>query len=253
MFGLPAGEALWWANEVRTYSLFLLAVAALIAIVASWTQLRMQDVLSAEKDEAVRQDQLEAETQIAGARTEAEKAREAAAHAGAEAAKANEGAARANAVAAKAAERAAALENEAAQARVEHERLKTQLAWRALTPETVEKLKAGLAASRRGTVLIAYTANDPEALMFAIQIREAFSDSGNWEVRAQARTFGRAVTFEVHIPGPDNDIVVGIRNAFKAADINFHTAKLPPPDQPTTFRGKAPEATIMVGSKPPPF
>ena len=253
MFGLPAGEALWWASEVRTYSLLLLAVAALIAIAASWTQIRLQDVLAADKDEAVRQDQLDAETQIAGARAEAEKAREAAARADADAAKAAEGAARASAVAAKAAERAATLENDAAQARAEHERLKARLAWRVLTPEAAEKLKTSLAAARRGSVLIAYTANDPEALLFAIQLRQAFSDSGEWEVRAQARTFGRALTFEVHIPGPDNDVVTGIRDAFKAAEINFHTAKLPTPDQPVTFRGKAPDATIMVGSKPPPF
>jgi len=134
---------------------------------------------------------------------------------------------------AKVQERAAQLEKEAAQARADTERLKQLVQWRTIDAAAFGRLIAGLSGPK-GTVKLAYQAADPEALALSIQISKAFEQSGGWTLSPESRTYPSALYFGLFIPGPENDLVNELRNAFTAANIPFSTQEIPPP--PNVFR-----------------
>jgi hypothetical protein len=160
--------------------------------------------------------------------------------------------AKANAQIAGANERAAALENEAAQARVEQERLKAQLAWRAIEPGKMQTLRT-LLANSKGTVFIEYAANDPEATYFAIQIARIFDDRTHWTLEVGSVSSPGLVMLGLFVRGKeDNKTVQSIRAAFTAVKVPFLTD--PWPNVAVIQRsGNAPrgneDAVITVGSK----
>ncbi|MGB6325189.1 MAG: hypothetical protein WBG11_05290 [Methylocella sp.] len=160
---------------------------------------------------------------------------------------------------AEAVERAAKLEKEtavaqkeAAEARAEQERLKQNVQWRTLTPPSFDRLVANLTRPK-GSVRLAYQAADPEALYVAIQISKAFEQSTGWAITSESRTYPDRLYFGFFIPGPDNDVVKSLRNAFTKAGIPFSTEDIPP--APMMFGpqpGVPMDAVIFVGSKRPP-
>ena len=119
-------------------------------------------------------------------------------------------------------ERAAILEKEAADAKLEQEKLKAQLAWRELLPETLDNLQRHLSV-RTGSVIIKHVANDPEALSLSIQLANIFI-AAQWQLIGTASvTYADTLVTGLFIPnenGPDENFV---REAFTAAGISFST------------------------------
>jgi hypothetical protein len=138
--------------------------------------------------------------------------------------KANTAAAEANVRAGKLELQAAELNKEAADAKLEQERLKAQLAWRVIPPETLAKLRERL-RQLDGSVLFAFPSSDNEAQYLAIQLAKSFENT-NWKLGAQSRTYANAVIFGIVIPGPVTQDVLKVREAFSAAGIPFSTHDL---------------------------
>ncbi|HUZ30849.1 MAG TPA: hypothetical protein VMV19_01895 [Xanthobacteraceae bacterium] len=276
MESLPVDPALldkanWWF-DVSWYGLLWAGAATALAACATVIFLFVQFWSSGvrERHAEWRTSSLELQTETAKTETarlgaEAEKTREgiAKANAAGEAAKAE--AARANAEIAtakqqtaalekdtsKANERAAALENEAAQARLEQERLKAAVSWRTLSPDTLARLTAGL-GDPKGSVVLAYTSGDPEALFLAIQISKTFEAAHGWTLGADARTYPDRILWGLYIPG-NGTLVEHVRAAFTAAKIPFLTDAIPEP--PMRFGPPMTPDTVLifVGSKQPPI
>jgi hypothetical protein len=144
---------------------------------------------------------------------------------------------------------------EAAVARLEQERLKAQLAWRVLTPEIAARLEAAL-TSNPGNVNIRHTANDPEALYFAIQLANIFAKA-RWAVGFSSQTIGGMMVFGLIVPDTATVSTPLLRSAFAAANIGFSSQSLAPTSGATVVVGgpgnSVSEAALLyVGSKPPP-
>lgn len=154
--------------------------------------------------------------------------------------------------AAQAKARAAALENEAAQARLEQERLKAIVAWRTLTPEALNTLTESLRKDPKGSVVLAYTANDPEALYVVIQLGKAFENATGWDLGLDARTYPDRLYWGIYLPG-ESDLVKHLRAAFTAANIPFSTDNIPDPPMRFGPPLTPDKALIFVGSKRPPI
>lgn len=75
-------------------------------------------------------------------------------------------------------ERAAKLEKEAAVARLEYEKLKSQMAWRQLTPDQQTKIQSIVRFSQPSITKITAISTDPESLLFAGQIQSAIASGG---------------------------------------------------------------------------
>jgi hypothetical protein len=158
---------------------------------------------------------------------------------------------------AQAIERAAKLEKETAQAqketaqaRLEQERLKAQLAWRALTPEISAQLGTFLSQHPPGKINVQHVANDPEALYLAIQFANAFA-AAKWEIQMLAVTMAGAVVFGVWVPDSPSADTATVRAALETIHVGFSTNVLPPGGM--AFGGTIADAPILfIGSKPLP-
>lgn len=159
-------------------------------------------------------------------------------------------------------ERTAFLEKEAAQARAEQERLKSLVIWRSLSPDAMGRLVSSLSSVPvSGYVIVAHEERDPEAQYFASLIGRALK-LANWQAFPQSISSG-ALYFGVFIPGPENQTVKALRQAFTNANIEFSPESFIPPGGSIFSRGgirvpgggvpPPPEATIFVASRPPPF
>lgn len=221
MFGASPAAALWWANEIRIWAAALAAIAAVASWVASYYQIRLANQVGAEKDRAFDEYRTAAEERTA----------------------------RAQADAAIAQERAASLEKQAADARLKQEEMRQSLSWRALTPSASDALVAAL--NRPGKVVLAYTANDPEAISYASHFRQALTRAG-WTVNAQAWSYPDRVLFGLFVPFKAGSQNVGpLQSAFQAAGLAFSSEFVP---APVMMMGAINEATeeyalIFVGSK----
>lgn len=149
-------------------------------------------------------------------------------------------------------------------AQLEGERIKARLAWRDLTETAFKQLVSQLKTGH-GSVTLAYTANDPEALNFAILISAAFKEANPspprnlaWEVIAQPRIDTDKIHFGISITGQKSETVSLIRKSFQEANIIFGTG--PVPNAVFQAGGFVSESgppltdvLIMIGSKPFPF
>lgn len=149
-------------------------------------------------------------------------------------------------------ERAAGLEKEAATARLETERLKSQLAWRAFSADQREILRTALAASPH-PVTLAYVAGDPEALYLSRQFGDLLEAAG-WPLRVEARTYFSTLVYGIYVVGPDGPATFELRNALTKANIVFAIAAVPVADIVSAPQGAADPAwpLLMIGSKLPP-
>ncbi|MGL4264862.1 MAG: hypothetical protein ACRCV5_05075 [Afipia sp.] len=75
MFGLTTEAQLAWANEIRIWAMVAAALGAVVTLGAGYAQIRLQSVVSAKKDEALRQFQQEATERTARLTADAEASR----------------------------------------------------------------------------------------------------------------------------------------------------------------------------------
>lgn len=217
-------NAAWWAwfwGEIEHWA-FLLVV---IFLAVEFAALKFAVPYKEKLDKA-------REAQVAALGSEAEAAR-------AEIAKANASAAAANEQA----------------ARIEH-----AARWRRITPEQHERLAADLAAGDGGTITLSWSANDPEALFFGIQIEEAIQAANTragtvlWNIAIQPRIFSRFIFWGVRIAGTSQPMVNALRTAFSNAGIAYSTEAIPNiiNDSPgMTITGDGlPAGMIWIGPKP---
>jgi hypothetical protein len=219
MLGASASTLLWWANEIRIWAAALAAVAAVASWVASYYQIRLSSVVSAEKDRAFQQYRAAAEERTAQAQADAEAAKE----------------------------RAAALERDTAQLNLAIEkerllrtRLQNQVAWRRLTSEQKQALVEAL-RGQSFKVWVTTVRDDPEARLFHQEIFEALKSAGldvQW-FTGYAMAVGLTTNDST---GPEHEL---LRRAFEAAGLSLS------PSGGDGMKDGAPE--ITVGSKPPPF
>lgn len=166
--------------------------------------------------------------------------------------------ANANARAAEATERA---EN----ARLEQEKLKQLVKWRTIEPEDMKTLIAELAKGG-GEIDVAFAPSDPESEYFALAViggafRTANESTGVLKWHLYLRPWiSTGMFFGIAIPGPENDQVKFLRNAFSEAHVEFSTGPLPDESPPIAVGSglaftPAPkhEALIVVGLRKPPL
>ena len=222
----------WWAETMDLLMVGSLVIAALAAAavgVTTWLSIKFNGEICERETLAFAKYKVDAGVLIADAKKE-----------GIEAGKAANDAAL----------RAAELEKEAALARLETERIKAVVAWRAIPAENAAKLEQFLAA-QQGSVNLRYIDGDPEALFLAIQISQIFAKAG-WQVAPGAIKPSNAIVFGLALPdagGPDADT---LRKAFTGAAIAFSTD--PVPDASVSFSIATIQGApmLMVGSKAPP-
>jgi hypothetical protein len=99
-------------------------------------------------------------------------------------------------------ERAAVLEKEAAEARAEQERLKTLVTWRTIPNENGKILSSALSV-RQASIVLAISANDPEALFYGAQIGK-YLESAGWNVIPEAVSWSNYLPIDMHIPNSDD-------------------------------------------------
>lgn len=143
----------------------------------------------------------------------------------------------ANEAAANANEHAALLAKEAEQARLETEQLRQQMAWRRLSEDQIRNIAGGLAGLAI-PLRMAAIANDPESMLFALDIRRALLAAGI-ETPINSVVIGGAVPIGIIIKGP-KDHALRVGNAFVAAGLNVRVKE------------QGGDLEILVGSKPPP-
>jgi hypothetical protein len=158
----------------------------------------------------------------------------------------------ANAAAAKASERAAEFERDAEQARADQERFKQQAAWRELTPKIAAQMRDTLARQPRSAVL-AYIANDPEAVYLAIQVSKVLTDAKWTTAGIQARTYAHNAIFGINVSGPNAVAVALLRGALSDAHLASNSDTLPPFDAVSGNTSGPVDVEIMIGSKHPPL
>jgi hypothetical protein len=147
-------------------------------------------------------------------------------------------AAEANEAAAKATERTAELTKEAEAARLEQERLKRQLAWRRLSQEQIKSIAADLSGTQIKMHLGAIS-SDPEAMLFADDIRRALAAAG-----IGLKIQGTMIFSQRPIVGL---IISGVKEEVEFVGTAFGNAGLK-----VVGRVRPKELEVLVGSKPPP-
>jgi hypothetical protein len=166
--------------------------------------------------------------------------------------KANADIAKAHVAIAEAQRQAASLEKEAAEARLEQERLKQIVSWRVLSKEAGEKL-VQILSHKKELITLSYVAADPEVLGLAIQFSKVF-EAAQWQIFPSSMTFSSQLVFDIRLPGPENETVRFLRDAFTQAQVPFLTEDVPPSDMAIVRSGQEkPSATLFIGSKRPPF
>lgn len=230
MFNFPLERLVAFAATARIIGLALAAIAGIVSLASTWLQTDWQAQLSARKDEAARQREAALQERIATAQVEAARAAEAAG---------------------KAHERAAGLERDAEQARVQHERLKEQVAWRTMSPETFSALANAL-KNGSGRVTLAYMIVDTEAMYFGYQISRALHLANTWLVQLEPRTYSDVLLLGLTITGRNPAAVRALRDAFKTSGLEFYSDDVPDPHL-SIRPPEPPDALIMIGAKRPPF
>jgi hypothetical protein len=144
--------------------------------------------------------------------------------------------------------RAAELEAAAANARLETERIRKAVAWRAIPVEIAAELERALSA-KPGSVNLRYMDGDPEALFLAEQYSRILRKA-NWAVAPGALKPTNTVVFGIRLPDDSGFDARTLRDAFTEAKVAFSTDSLP---QGIGFSVMTIEGapTLMIGSKEP--
>lgn len=160
-----------------------------------------------------------------------------------------------NKSAAEANERTATLIKEAEEAKLAQEKLKASVQWRAIPIEVRNQLIVSLSKTPYN-ISINYVANDPEAIYFAKQFIDIFKES-NWGVIIHQNTYSEAV-LDLHIQPSDNEASKLINFIFSENGFKFSADMINRPHSMyskdiSPLIPKHDTATIIIGSKTPPF
>lgn len=179
IFGYPASTLLSLVNEIRIWAAAVAAIAAVITGLSGYAQIRLQSLVSKEKDQAYSEFKLASENRISAAQNEA-----------------------------------AAANERAARLTLEAERIRKEIAWRTLTTDQARILIENL-HGHEFEIWVTTTKSDPEAMNYYEQILECFTRAGlkpNTFIGYE-RAYGVAVSTTA---APGLDIV---HNAFEKAGI----------------------------------
>jgi hypothetical protein len=156
------------------------------------------------------------------------------------------------------AERVSQANERAAAAELQTEKLKAQFAWRRLSASQAAAISRFIEGKPKSCLQISYTANDPEANIFARDIGAVFSGHG-WPVGFVAQSSGQIIfglripilaTYSQHVDLATSCMMV--HKAFSEAGIE-HSGQAPPTEGMSMGSGDEityPCPTIYVGSKP---
>jgi hypothetical protein len=184
------------------------------------------------------------------------------------------GAAIAQADAARANERAAALEKQSAQlqrdnltlqnqtaaaqeaaanARIEEARIRSAVVWRVMTPSECQAALSAVDDIPR-TLVVRFSAGDPEAQLYAMSFGKCFEDSGRWKVSAASLVLASTFIFGLSMEGKDTAAVAAIRAALARSGLPIGEIKLDE-DRVCSICGNSgrpenPDVLITVGSRP---
>ena len=150
---------------------------------------------------------------------------------------------------------AAIANRDAEQAKLEAARLKDRFAWRQITEEQKKILIADLKKSH-GKAQIEFTANDPESMYFATQIRNLFRHAG-WQTSFVANEYFHTICWGLNISGGRNETEQerAVNIAFVKADMEyFLNHPTPTPVSLVRVEGEVADeidsVIVRVGSKP---
>jgi hypothetical protein len=145
----------------------------------------------------------------------------------------------------------------AAKAELETEWLKSQFAWRRLSPDSIKLISDTLDGFQKMSVMITFVGNDPESNNFSHELGTVFKKNG-WKFGFTSGSFAGAVTFGVIIAQPSSKDEIAacaaVRTAASKAGVKFFGGFIP-----QWFMGSgsgesvaSPCAQIYVGPKPMP-
>lgn len=135
-------------------------------------------------------------------------------------------------------------------AKLEQEKLKAQLSWRTIPVADADRMLPILSATP-SSVVLAYTANDPESLSLTIQLSMVFAKAG-WETIAQSRTYNDQLLMGLFINGSGPE-AESVRRAFNSVGAAFSSESVPTPPYAMNVRIPEPPVLVMIGCKQPPF
>jgi len=141
----------------------------------------------------------------------------------------------------------AALKKEAAEARLKTAQIQSHVAWRTLSTEQKDALGKKL-SERPLKILLKIVGNDPEALWYAMELRNVLPDEG---VETEMVHFQDTLAFGVFVTGDSPDDVALVRSAFTEAGVRFSTQAVKGTAMTTTRFGlpKSFGVKILVASK----
>jgi|SRR5581483_1503859 len=122
-------------------------------------------------------------------------------------------------------ERVAEANARAQEAHLETERLRAMYSWRVIGDEAATKLVSCLRTAP-AKVVVEFAANDPDSEHFALQIFNAFR-SAQWDAQAQGVTVTGTAFWGLFVPGENDGSVKVIRDAFRAAGLDFSEEEVP--------------------------
>src|SRR5665213_2792276 len=145
----------------------------------------------------------------------------------------------------------------AAKAEWETERLRSQLAWRRVSPEQEMLLRGSLSTLKDATVIIWHFIHDPESEDFSEDFAAIFRLSG-WSVFVQPASFQGNFAFGIRVPaasGDDERASSAVASAFTEAGIDFESLNRPGIQMTTGGRGDQsahPRAELYIGPRQKP-
>lgn len=129
-------------------------------------------------------------------------------------------------------ERARSLEKEAEELRAKNLALEARIAWRELSPNTIAKFRAAIAAvpaSVPRKVVFSYLIGDQEFAYLAYELGRYFiGDKNRWDLSVEVRLYVATLYWDVNIFGPDNPTTRAVREIFDSSGILYSKDELPP-------------------------
>lgn len=201
-----------WITDASFWSGFVVWAGAAVAALAIWSA-RLSNEEANEKDRALKKYQSEAAVLIATANERAEKANK-----------------------------------EAEQARLEHEKLKSKLAWR-IIPKSDLDVMLPILSSTPSEVKIAWVSGDTETQLLAGQLINVFNKAG-WKTHAARRTYlNGSILFGNFVAGDSPEASL-VRRAFDAVNSEYSNNEKAVASELFSGEYSAP-VTILIAPKLP--
>jgi hypothetical protein len=152
-------------------------------------------------------------------------------------------------------QRAAKAELATAEAKLETERLKKEVAWRTLDPDTAGRLVAEL-SRRPSRVILVFISADPEATAYCAQFVDVFRRAG-WKYEVVGRTFhgppiGIFVAHGVSWSAAIQVEIDSLRDALIRAGITVDKSAGAVEATELKFRDATADVKVIIGHKPAP-